>query len=195
MHQKPISKTRFMLSLITVNPESKLPHLRCNPLTVLLGLCWLSGCASSEHGLTLAPVGPAPTSINASTTEGSLLVYSAFQTTADFNRTPYRRQYTDYRILSSDGHEVLQMVHNDNGLLINGPKQVALAVGEYRVVARANGYGTVNVPVVIRAGQSTIVHLEGSVWWPKSSGVYESDPVRLPKGEIVGWPAHPPRSS
>jgi hypothetical protein len=176
--------TNLMLKIPT-----KLNRLSDFPFTVLLAVSLFAGCASSEHGLTLATVGSSPTSTTPGGSEGYLLVYSAFQTTtADFNRTPYRRQYSDYRILSSDGKDVIESVHNDTGLLISGPTRVTLPVGRYRVVARANGYGTVTVPVVIRAGQSTLVHLEGSVWWPKSSGIHDSDPVRLPKGEIVGWP-------
>jgi hypothetical protein len=171
--------------------RQELNRLSGFPFTVLFAVSLFTGCVSSEHGLTLAPVGPAPASTNPSGNQGYLLVYSAFQTTADFNRTPYRRQYSDYQILSSDGKEVVQTVHNDTGLLINGPKQVNLPVGQYRVVARANGYGTVTVPIVVRPGQSTLVHLEGSVWWPKSSAIHDSNPVRLPKGEIVGWPAKP----
>ena len=184
---------RAMFNNLMLKRPIKLNRLSGFPFRVLLAVSLFAGCASSEHGLTLATVGPAP----ASTTtpggnEGYLLVYSAFQTTtADFNRTPYRRQYSDYRILSSDGKDVIQSVHNDTGLLISGPTRVTLPVGQYRVVARANGYGTVTVPVVIRGGQSTLVHLEGSVWWPKSSEIHDSNPVRLPKGEIVGWPDKP----
>ncbi len=179
-----------MIRLIPV-----LRHLTRFSLGLLCAALLSAGCASTHHELTLATVGPVPASTPPAGTHGSLLVYSAFESTADFDRSPYRRQYSDYEILKWDSKEVVQRVHNDNGLLMDGPKRVGLPIGQYRVVARANGYGTVTVPVVIRGGQSTVVHLEGSVWWPKSSGIYNSNPVRLPKGEIVGWPETLPDQS
>ena len=45
---------------------------------------------------------------------GTLLVFSAFRHGADFNGPPYRRPYTDYKILSADGN-LLQSVRNDGG--------------------------------------------------------------------------------
>jgi hypothetical protein len=50
---------------------------------------------------------------------------------------------------------------NDNGTSWEGPAEVQLPPGKYRVVARANGYGTVTVPVTVAAKQTTTVHLEG----------------------------------
>ena len=105
------------------------------------------------------------------------------------NRTPYRRRYTDYRIFNADGKDLVQVVENNHDTLLNSPPPVALPPGSYRVVARANGYGSVTVPVVIKPAQLTTVHLEGSVWWPRGSPIFNSDPVRLPKGEIAGWRA------
>ncbi len=81
------------------------------------------------------------------------------------------------------------MVHNDSGKLAEGPEKLELPAGKYLVLARANGYGLVRVPVVIRRGQTTTLHLEGSVWWPASTGIGTSNPVRLPHQEIVGWRA------
>jgi hypothetical protein len=68
-------------------------------------------------------------------------------------------------------------------------------VGPYRVAARANGYGEVIVPVVIRANQVTTVHLEGSPAWPNGRELTKSDPVRLPDGEMAGWRARSDTSS
>ena len=148
----------------------------------------LGGCASTKP-LVLDPIGPAPHSDSSNGTQGSLVVFSAFDPTADLNRTPYRHRFTDYQIFSADAEHLVQVVPNNRETLVNTPPAVELAAGSYRVVARANGYGTVTVPVVIRSAQTTIVHLEGSVWWPRSSPIFESNPVRLPKGEIAGWRA------
>jgi hypothetical protein len=156
--------------------------------SVLAGTAFLSGCASHGPGLVLDPVGPPPFASTGAGSTGVLIVYSAYEQGAEFNSPYYRRQYTDYKILATDG-ELLQPVHNDSGTLIEAPKRVQLPVGTYRVVARANGYGEVTVPVVIRANQVTTVHLEGSPSWPNRSQLDASNPVRLPHGEIAGWRA------
>jgi hypothetical protein len=146
----------------------------------------LSGCASDRHGLVLDAVGPLPAPLGAPSCNGTLVVFSAFEQGEDLNAPDYRRQHTNYRILSADG-KAIQTVHNDSGTLAEGPKPVELPAGTYRVVARANGYGEVTVPVVIRANQATTVHLEGGFSWPKRKDLATSDAVRLPDGEIVGW--------
>jgi hypothetical protein len=154
-----------------------------------LSLAAVVGCASPKKQLVLDPIGPGPHSGATNGAQGSLVVYSAFDPTADLNRSPYRRRYTDYQVLSADGNRLIQAVQNNRETLLNSPPLVALPAGSYRVVARANGYGTITAPVVIKAGQTTTVHLEGSVWWPRSSPIFASNPVRLPKGEIAGWRA------
>ncbi len=156
--------------------------------SVVAGVAFLTGCASHRPGLALDPVGPTPFASSDTGSTGMLMVYSAFEQGAEFNSPYYRRQYSDYRILSADG-KLLQPVHNDSGTLMESPKRVQLPVGIYRVVARANSYGEVIVPVAICANQVTTVHLEGSPAWPNGGEIAKSKPVRLPHGEIVGWRA------
>ena len=147
------------------------------------------GCASPKAPLVLDPIGPAPHSGSAQVGQGALVVFSAFDPTPDWNHGPYRRRYTDYEIFSANGEHLIQAVPNNRETLLNSPPIVELASGAYHVRARANGYGQITVPVVIQAGQVTTVHLEGSVWWPRNSPIFASNPVRLPKGEIAGWRA------
>jgi hypothetical protein len=149
----------------------------------------LLGCASPHRELALEPVGPAPYPGEGGGTQGLLVVFSALDPAPDFNSSPYHRRHIDYRVLSADGKQVIQTVHNDTGKLLEGPARVELRAGTYHVLARANGYGTVAVPVVIKPNQVTTVHLEGSTWWPRGSGIIEANPVRLPSGAIVGWRA------
>lgn len=156
-------------------------------LLSLLLFC-ICGCVHSPSGLVLNPVGPPPGDTPETGTLGGLLVYSAFDPAADFNSSPYRHRYTDYKIYNTDGTQLVRKVRNDSGKLVEGPVRVELAAGSYRVVARANGYGTVTVPVVLKVGQTTLVHLEGSHWWPRDSAIFDANPVRLPGGQIVGWP-------
>jgi hypothetical protein len=148
----------------------------------------LIGCVTSESGIVLDTVGPStsqPPAAHPST--GTLTVYSAFVVNADFNsRDPYREEYSNYRIYSQHG-KLLRRVQNDNGSNFGSPAEVSLAPGKYRVVARANGFGTVTVPVVISRDRVTTVHLEGG---PSVDSAYDdnqNDTVRLPDGDIVGW--------
>jgi hypothetical protein len=160
---------------------------------LLVTAAFVVGCASRERGLVLDPVGPPPLASNPIGTTGTLMVFSAYEQNADFDTTTYRREYTDYAILSANGRP-LQTVKNDIGDLSEIPRQVPLPPGSYKVIARANGYGEVTVPVVIRAGQVTTIHLEGSPSWPHPGRLAGSNPVRLPDGEIAGWRAAPNNS-
>ena len=149
----------------------------------------VSGCASYRGHLVLDPIGPPLPRCAGIGAQGTLMVFTAYEVTADFNGNPYRRRYSDYRILTADGQRVVEGVHNDKGFLAEGPRKVDLSVGTYRVEARANGYGQVTVPVEVCVGQTTTVHLEGSPWWPNPAVIAHSNPVRLPGGEIAGWRA------
>ncbi len=146
----------------------------------------LMGCAAGNSEIVLDPVGP-PTTPAAlvPVRTGTLTVYSAFKVNADFNsRDPDRQEYSDYRIYSPDG-KLLQRVHNDTGSNFGSPAAVTLAPGKYRVVAHANGYGTVTVPVVIDANRVTAVHLEGGS--SDETADNQNGTVRLPDGNVVGW--------
>jgi hypothetical protein len=160
--------------------------LRVTTIAAWIAFVW--GCASPGPSLVLDPVGPPPFASSGAGSTGTLMVYSAFEQGADFNSPYYRQQYTDYKILSTDG-KLLQAVHNDTGTILEAPKRIQLPVGTYRILAQANGYRRVMVPVVIRPQQLTTVHLEGSPAWPDRRELAKSNPVRLPDGEIAGWRA------
>jgi hypothetical protein len=51
-------------------------------------------------------------------------------------------------------------VTNDSGTVIEGPVEVLLPGGHYRVHARSNGCGWVTVQVVVEPGLVTLVHLD-----------------------------------
>jgi hypothetical protein len=151
----------------------------------------LTGCAGGDR-LLLAPVGPAPyqaaTTASASA-NGSLVVYSANRRGADANARDSRRpEYSDYKIFAADG-TLLQHVNNNSGTVLQDPVAVALPPGKYTVIARANGFGYVTVPVRIAAQQTTVLHLEGGVIWPEASAFGQTNAVRLPDGQVIGWKA------
>jgi hypothetical protein len=159
----------------------------------LLVAALVAGCASQQQGLVLDPIGPPEPLSHGSDARGTLVVYSAFDSRADFNDLPYLRHYTDYKITDPAG-KLVQTVHNSDPTRLEGPKRVQLPVGAYCVVARANGYGAVTVPVILRGNQVTTVHLEGGFSWSNRSQPGQSNPVRLPDGEIAGWRASPDRA-
>jgi hypothetical protein len=148
----------------------------------------LAGCITANHGMVLEGVGPDPNSApNMVATSGTLLVYSAYEVNADFNiRDPHRPQYTDYQILTTDG-KLHQRVHNSTETILQRPRLIDLPVGTYCVIAEANGFGSVTVPVTIQAGKDTILHLEGGDRWPNPQAFNQSNAVRLPDGQVVGW--------
>jgi hypothetical protein len=146
----------------------------------------LMGCAAGNSEIVLDPVGP-PTTPAAlvPVRTGTLTVYSAFKVNADFDSIdPDRAEYSNYRIYSPDG-KLLERVQNDNGSNFGSPAAVTLAPGKYRVVAHANGYGMVTVPVVIDANRATTVHLNGGS--SDETADNQNGTVRLPDGNVVGW--------
>jgi hypothetical protein len=157
-------------------------------LAVVTAGAILSGCTTDHKNLALDRVGPSMVqSRPAGSTNGILLVYSAYGVNASFSaRDPYRPRYSDYTILSADGG-LLQQVHNNSGAILQDAVPVELPPGQYNVRARANGYGFVTVPVTIGARQTTVLHLEGGSSWPDESVFNQTNAVRLPNGQIIGW--------
>ncbi len=115
------------------------------------------------------------------------MVYSAYDVHAGYlNRDPRNPVHSDYKILAADG-KLLRTVHNDSGTIFQDPARVDLPAGQYQVVARANGYGNVTVPVVIEAHRTTMLHLDGDAAWTPGAAFNQNNAVRLPDGQIVGW--------
>ena len=160
------------------------------PLLALVTGLAVSGCASNRNHLTLDTVGPSgPLNGNSAADSGTLVVYSAYKRNADFDsRDPYRQEYSDYSILTESGH-FLRKVHNNSGTIFQDVVSVNLPSGKYQVVARANGYGFVTVPVIVAVQHSTVLHLEGGSPWPDASVFNQDNSVRLPDGQIVGYRA------
>lgn len=148
------------------------------------------GCAGIKGGLTLDTAGPDPgQAAVANSGNGTLVVFSAYKVNADFNAAdPNAREHSDYRILDADGKSVTWVRNATAGVLLE-PVPVDLPAGKYSVFARSNGYGTVTIPVIIVAGEKTVLHLDDTANWPGKPGANQNDAVRLPDGDIVGWKA------
>ena len=144
------------------------------------------GCTLIRQSAIVAPVGPPPLVPADRASEGRLVVYSALDigTPGD---SDYARYHSGYRIYSADGKS-LRWVNNRVRTSSEDPEVVSLPPGRYRVLARAAAFGTVTVPVVIEAGKTTFVHLDGS----ELAGGGQTTAigfVSLPDGLIIGWRA------
>jgi len=151
----------------------------------------MTGCISEREHLVLDPVGPARASAPEKSSEGFLMVYSAYEAGAHFYSRKYDgREFSDYSIFDTNG-QLIRNVHNSTDSIIEEPATVSLPPGQYKVIARSNGYGDVTVPVVIERDQQTVIHLEGGGTGAEFAGANPNETVRLPDGRIVGYRRSP----
>lgn len=158
--------------------------------TVFNGLLSLAlfatGCAFNREVVITEPVGPLPQSSHVPSTNGDLVVYTAFEAT-DATGFAYEhvQPHTPYDIYALDG-TLVKYVRNYPGGLLDDPEAVSLPAGNYKVFAKANGYARVVLPVVIVARRTTVVHLDSSGF-----NLAKQNPnanlVKLPDGQIIGW--------
>lgn len=146
-----------------------------------LAVSIFAGCQSQP--VTLSAVGPAPASSQLRTANGYLKVFSATEAHVDGDISYY--PHKGYCILSDSG-KMLHYVNNHIGTMDEAPSLVTVPAGHYQVIADAEGYGRVTVPVEIRGGRTTVLHLERD--WKPAPGT-AGDMVRLPGGGAVGWSA------
>jgi hypothetical protein len=137
--------------------------------------------------VALAPVGPNPAGAanGATKTTGHLEVYSALTECHEgdeYDTNPMWYQHTDYVVCNSNG-ERIRHVFNTVGHYAQRPRRIDLPPGEYLVKAEAKDYMAVEIPVIIRPGRTTRVHLDGA-WHPS---IPNSEVVSAPAGYPVGW--------
>lgn len=142
----------------------------------------LVGCSSTP--VTLAPVGPGPfaSRVTASDT-GRLQVYSLLVTRSEGSENPDWHQHSHYYISDASGRHN-RYIENTVGHYEKRPRTLQLAAGRYIVKARASGGEWVELPVIIKPGETTIVHLDHG-WNP--ANIPETDVVSMPNGSAVGW--------
>ena len=149
-------------------------------------------CASLYGCTTSAPLAQVPqldrSGSSASPAEagfGDLMVYSAtFAPTLEEGEYP---AHTDYTV-ATPSDKPLQHIINQTGSFDRRPATISLASGEYHVRAQYQRGGFITVPVIIEAGKTTILDLDGA---PASRG--SSDPIRLPNGTVAGWSSIRPK--
>jgi hypothetical protein len=145
----------------------------------VLGLTALVGCAARPPFVVHDTVGPRRQGRHA---DGELVVYSATYVTAA-NQSLYPA-HSDYTVCDQQGRPY--EVRNRSGLFGSDPAQVHLLPGRYEVKALRTGAGYVVVPVVIEAGEKTVLDLDGTAM-PQQAA--RNDVVRLPDGQVIGWRA------
>jgi hypothetical protein len=133
------------------------PHLLAS--VVCGGLMLIAGCRTSALPMVLPEQGPNPASAMPGATSGTLVVFTAPTARADPLAAPLRLTYSDYRLQSETGAD-LGTIKNHSDSVWEGPVAVALPGGRYRITARANGLGTVVIPIRVVEGLTTTVHLD-----------------------------------
>jgi len=147
------------------------------------GLAFGLGCWAFGQPVTITQrAGPQPPGLNPPV--GFLNVYSATTEYQESDNT-YRYPHTDYRIYTSDGR-FLGWVSNSITRSDELSERVALPRGSYQIVAESETEGTVRVPVVIRTGRTTVLHLERDKDWTPPPLAHDSDLVHLPNGQPIG---------
>ena len=144
----------------TLTPLLRYVNTRSLAIAMFVALAILGTTRGNEMKKT------APAKFQAQTEElsqGSLEVYSA---TDEFKHGDARYfPHSSYAIYTTDG-KLLKSVGNHISRTDEIPEIVALPVGSYTVVARAEKYGYVHVPVAIKEGQRTILDLD--IWGSKT---------------------------
>ena len=154
------------------------------PLVCLIAL--VSGCAMNRQIIIQTPVGPRPFTEATRDSHGELVVRSELELG---NSIDIDQQYhSGYKVYSLDG-TFLEYVENKVGTYFKDPATVSLPPGRYKVVACTAPLGSISIPVVIEAGKTTVVLLDGTRLSRGRRKAVESDFVHLPDGTIIGWRA------
>lgn len=157
-------------------------------INLVLGtaIIWvLTGCSTTP--VVLDPVGPPPPGATAPLHQGYLKVFTTTEARKDGEDTYY--PHSGYHIYTASGVR-WKYVPNRIDVTDESPMVVVIPVGNYKVVARADGYGRITVPIVINGGMLTEVNLE--TWNRRKTSVSnEAAVVQLPNGYAVGWRAEP----
>jgi hypothetical protein len=150
----------------------------------LVGLAVMAGCATRAPLVVRNPVGPERPLPRRPRTDGDLLVYSALRV-GTYAQSEYP-VHTDY-VISTQDDRIIERVANQAGSFDANPARVPLAPGKYHVKALVERGGYVIVPVVVEAGKTTVVALDGEALSQNLAA--NDDLVRLPDGRVVGWRA------
>jgi hypothetical protein len=157
-------------------------------LTALAIPLLFTACTTAQSNVAISGiVGPQPPGTHSHSGAGWLIVNSERYDVFLDKEFPFH-VHTSYNIETPDGHPV-RWVANHIGDTDENAELVSLRAGKYLIVASSTDYGQVRVPILIEPGQTTTVHLEGKGSWTPAQPKANSNLVRFPDGEIVGWRA------
>ena len=125
--------------------------------TAVLLLSLGSASAGCKDPLSPSPVRPGNLDYRIELPQGYLKVYTATDEFDD-GGVPYYA-HSSYTIYTTDG-KVFKNVENHISRSDEIPEVLALPAGAYMIEGRSERDGYVRVPVVIKAGQRTIVDLD-----------------------------------
>ena len=162
-------------------------------IPTLLTAAVRNAISSTANALLFASCAPAPTIVHdtvgpavvhANNADlGFLMVYSATAwTTGDDDDDSRQLKHTDYDINAPDGKLFEHVTNADEE-----PPRVNLPAGNYSVLAQSDTAGTVVVPVVVKTGRTTVLHLERGKDRDIAGDVGSADLVRLPNGQPIGF--------
>ncbi len=141
-----------------------------------------AGCASTP--VALNSVGPAPAKpAGEYVPTGWLRVYTATDA-HEIGDNTYYYTHTGYHIYGEDG-KLWKYIPNHTGDMDESVADVQIPEGNYKISAQSEAYNFVSVPVIIRAGKTTDIHLETT--WKAPAGTPTNELVYLPDGYPVGW--------
>jgi hypothetical protein len=149
----------------------------------------LNGCVSPPAAAVVSgPVGPNPSGLGSASPQGGLEVFSRLSAHSDdqnqASTNPVWYQHTDYYLCDAGGNE-LQRVYNAAGHYVSDPRTIHLPAGRYLVEAQSARRNWVRVPVIIKSGKVTRVHLDGT--WTPPAYAAKSQVVTTPDGQPIGW--------
>ncbi len=152
-----------------------------------VSLALVAGCATTPP-VTVSQVGPNPNGLTINSEKGGLEVYSRLSQRSDDQNQgstdPIWYQHTSYAIYNTDG-SLVKNVQNAPWHYDKAPARVMLPPGDYLVKARSADYFWVRVPVVVKSGEVTRVHLD-DLWSPPADAA-KGAVVRMPNGRPIGW--------
>lgn len=114
---------------------------------------------------------------------GYLRVFSSTEQRVTGDDT-YSYPHADYGIYNASG-KCVRWVRNGS-TEDERPATAALPEGSYVILADSDFGGRIHVPIVIRTGRTTVLHLEKSGWKPTKNDKV----IRLPSGQIIGYAAN-----
>jgi hypothetical protein len=157
--------------------------MKLTPLCLLgLVIPLMTSCASDRVGIPDHQV--VRTGSETSRPTGYLQVFTATDARPDGDST-YGYPHSGYTIYDQDG-KVVRYIRNHLGRMDGVPTVIPIPAGSYQIQADAEHYGRVTFPIEIIAGRTSVVHLEAELKQSEAPHP-NSQLVRLPSGQVVGW--------